>query len=288
MPQASPSAPPVRTAALVTHGRSERVAGALPRVLAVARECGVELVVRSEELAKHELPGVRVVEPGGDRDVDLSLVLGGDGTTLRALHRFRGTGIASLAVNFGRVGFLSSMAQDDMEAGLREAFAGRYEVVSLPTLAGAHQGRLSVGVNDIVLTSGSLGRMLLLEWGVNGDGVGALGCDGAILATPTGSTAYNLSAGGPVLAWGADAFVLSFVSPHSLHARSLVLGRGHTVELRNASDDVPATVIVDGHPRGRGLEPGERIEVHMGADDVRLAQLGGTTFFGRYRATFSH
>ena len=287
MRPASPDLTAVRTAALLTHGRSERVAHALPRVLALARECGVELVVRREELAKHRLDGVRAVDAGQDLDVDLALVLGGDGTTLRALHRFRGSGVASLGVNFGRVGFLSSMAERDMDAGLRRAFTGDYEVVSLPTLEADDGRRLSVGVNDIVLTSSSLGRMLILEWGVSEDEVGRLGCDGAILATPTGSTAYNLSAGGPVIAWGADAFVLSFVSPHSLHARSLVLGRNHTVELRNVSDDVPATVIVDGHPRGQ-LEPGEGIRVSMGADDARLAQLRGTTFFSRYRATFSH
>jgi NAD+ kinase len=287
MPPDAPRQAAVHTAALVTHGRPDRVADALPRVLAVARQCGVELVVREEELAKHDFGGLRVVEPGEDADVDLCLVLGGDGTTLRALHRFRGTAVATLGVNFGRVGFLSSMSADEMEDGLRRAFAGDYEVVTLPTIQGVHGRRTTVGVNDIVLTSSLLGRMLIVEWSVDGDVVGRLGCDGAILATPTGSTAYNLSAGGPVLAWGADAFVLSFVSPHSLHARSLVLGRDHDVELANSSDDVLATVIVDGHPRGQ-LLPGERIAVRMGADSARLAQLFGTNFFTRYRAAFSH
>jgi NAD+ kinase len=287
MPPEAPSPARVHTAALVTHGRPDRVAAALPRVLALARECGVELVVREEELGKHDMDGLRVVEPGRDADVDLCLVLGGDGTTLRALHRFRGTAVATLGVNFGRVGFLSSMSADEMDDGLRRAFAGDYEVVTLPTIEGVHGRRTSVGVNDIVITSSALGRMLTVEWSVDGDSVGRLGCDGAILATPTGSTAYNLSAGGPVLAWGADAFVLSFVSPHSLHARSLVLGRDHDVELANTSDDVAATVIVDGHARGQ-LHPGEGIAVRMGAQSSRLAQLCGTNFFTRYRAAFSH
>ena len=277
----------MRTAALVTHGRPERVRAALPRLLGLAQQCGVELVVRPEELGKHRLDGLRVVEPGADRELDLAVVLGGDGTTLRALHRFRGTNVASLGVNLGRVGFLSSMTVSDMEHGLRRAFSGDYEVVSLPTIAGQHGERLSIGVNDIVLTSGLLGRMVVIAWGVDGEELGQLGCDGAILATPTGSTAYNLSAGGPVLAWGADAFVLSFVSPHSLHARSLVLGRDHVVDLENRSDDVPVTVIVDGHTRGT-LAPGQGVSVRMGEDHVQLAQLRGTTFFSRYRTTFSH
>ena len=104
--------------------------------------------------------------------------------------------------------------------------------------------------------------MALMEWCVDGQSLGELGCDGVIVATPTGSTAYNLSAGGPVLAWGPDGFVVSFVSPHSLHARSMVLGRPHVVELHNRSVDVPVQVIVDGHIAGR-VAPGGRLEVRQ-------------------------
>ena len=102
-------------------------------------------------------------------------------------------------------------------------------MIELPTIVATTAEHDLVAINDIVLTSGILGRMVILEWCVDGTSLGEVGCDGAILATPTGSTAYNLSAGGPVLAWGADAFVLSFVSPHSLHARSMVLGAEHRV-----------------------------------------------------------
>ena len=101
-----------------------------------------------------------------------------------------------------------------------------------------------------MLTSSLLGRMAVIEWCVDGQSLGELGCDGVIVASPTGSTAYNLSAGGPVLAWGTDGFVVTFVSPHSLHARSMVLGRAHVVQLHNRSPDVPVQVIVDGHTAG--------------------------------------
>ena len=115
-------------------------------------------------------------------------------------------------------------------------------------------------MNDVVLTSAVLGRMALIEWSVDGQSLGELGCDGVIVASPTGSTAYNLSAGGPVLAWGTDGFVVTFVSPHSLHARSMVLGRAHLVQLHNRSADVPVQVIVDGHTAGR-IDPGGRLDV---------------------------
>ena len=205
----TPASGPVTRAAVVTHGRIERIGDAADRLRAVAERCGVELV--------------------DDTNADLAVVLGGDGTTLRALHRYLGTEVPCLGVNFGRVGFLTSVDANELEAGIERAFSGGYEVIDLPTLRG-HDGRHDlVAINDIVLTSGILGRMVILEWDVDGTSLGEVGCDGAILATPTGSTAYNLSAGGPVLAWGADAFVLSFASPHSLHARSMVLGPEHRV-----------------------------------------------------------
>jgi NAD+ kinase len=251
---------------VVTHGRPERIGDALQRLRKVAERCGVELV--------------------DSDDADLAVVLGGDGTTLRSLHRFLGTRVASLGVNFGRVGFLTSIEADQLEEGLERAFRGEYEVLMLPTLR-TDDGATLVAVNDVVLTSAVLGRMVILEWRVDGNSMGELGCDGAILATSTGSTAYNLSAGGPVVAWGTDAFVITFVSPHSLHARSMVLGRGHVVELQNRSDDVPMKVLEDGHPRVE-VAPGGRILVQLHSEHARLARLTGTSFFTRYRETFSH
>ena len=259
--------PVVATAAVFVHGRPERIGDARQRLTAVAGRCGVELV-------------------SSHADADLLVVLGGDGTMLRALHEVLGTRTPCLGVNFGRVGFLTSVESEALEEGIEQAFCGGYEVVALPTIAADEGADGVVGVNDIVLTSGLVGRMALLEWLVDGESLGELGCDGAILSTPTGSTAYNLSAGGPVLAWGLEGFAISLVSPHSLHARSMVVGRGHRVELANRSVDVPLEVIVDGHIRRR-LEPGARVAVAMGEQRTHLARLSGMSFFSRYRETFS-
>jgi NAD+ kinase len=212
-------------------------------------------------------------------------VLGGDGTMLRALQRYLGTGVPALGVNFGRVGFLTSIDAADLAPGLAGAFAGGYDVVDLPTIIATTGAETVTGVNDVVLTSAVMGRMALLEWSVDGQSLGVIGCDGVIVASPTGSTAYNLSAGGPVLAWGTDGFVVTFVSPHSLHARSMVLGRPHLVQLRNASVDVPVQVIVDGHTAGR-VDPGGLIDVREGEACATLARVAGTSFFSRYLETF--
>jgi NAD+ kinase len=260
---------PVSRASVVLHGRPERLSDAPARVRAVADRSGVSLV-----------------DEGASDPPDIAIVLGGDGTTLRALHRYLGTDVPALGVNFGRVGFLTSVDAENLEAGLGRVFAGEYDITSLPTLLGDDGMRTLVAVNDIVLTSGILGRMVILEWAVDGISMGEIGCDGVILATPTGSTAYSLSAGGPVLAWGTDAFVVSFASPHSLHARSMVLGRGHRIEVRNRTDDVPLQVIEDGHSMGE-IAPGGAISVAMGEHHAQLARLSGTSFFSRYRETFS-
>jgi NAD+ kinase len=185
------------------------------------------------------------------------------------------------------VGFLTSIAGDDFEQGLERAFAGGYEVLDLPTLVGDAGAGALTGVNDIVLTSATAGRMAIVEWSVDGQSLGELGCDGVIAASPTGSTAYNLSAGGPVLVPGTDGYVVTFVSPHSLHARSMVLGRSHTVTFQNRAADVPVQVIVDGHVAAT-VGPGERVEVRMGDSSAALARISGTSFFTRYLEAFSH
>jgi NAD+ kinase len=259
----------VARAAYLTHGRAEVIGDALERVRAVAARAGVEIV------------------ENGDVEPDLVVVLGGDGTMLRALQRWLGTGVPSLGINYGRVGFLTSVSGAELESGLEAAFAGRYQVHDLPSLAGdAGTGPLQ-GVNDIVLTSATSGRMAVIEWSVDGQSLGELGCDGVIAATPTGSTAYNLSAGGPVLVPGTDGYVITFVSPHSLHARSMVLGRPHTVVFQNAAADVPVQAIVDGHVVAV-VDSGGRVEVRLGEAPVALARVAGTSFFTRYLQEFTH
>ena len=232
-----------------------------------------------------ERHGVRLVD--GDETPDLALVLGGDGTMLRALTRFLGDEVPVLGVNFGRVGFLTTVAPDELEDGLTRAFEGEYEVIRLPTIEVEVGGQTHVAVNDAVITSGTIGRIIELGYALDHEDLGSQRCDGLICATPQGSTAYNLSNGGPVLVWGLDALVLTFVAPHSLHVRPLVVPRGPRLTVTNRAHDVPTTVIVDGHAVG-SLETGEHATVRLGERDCLLATLPGVTFFSRYAATFGH
>ena len=111
-------------------------------------------------------------------------------------------------------------------------------------------------------------------------------CDGVICCTPTGSTGYNLSNGGPVMVWGLDAMAVTFIAPHALDARPLVVPRGRDLVVTNRTPDGPATVLADGHPFAE-LAPGDAVSVRLGPQRSLLATLPETTFFRRYRETFA-
>ena len=272
----------VKRAAVVTHGKPQTIGPALARLTTVAREAGVELRLGEDESAKHGLDP----ENGDSSDVDIAVVLGGDGTMLRALGRYLGAGVPVIGVNFGRVGFLASISRDELEEGIARVFAGEYLVEELPTLEVEVGEERRVAVNDLVVTSAVVGRMIQLEWAVGGEALGRLACDGVVCSTPPGSTGYNFSNGGPVLVWGLDAMAITFVAPHSLSARPLVVPRGSELIVWNRTPDVAATALVDGH-RVADLAPGGRAVARVGAQRSQLANLPETTFFSRYRRTFA-
>jgi NAD+ kinase len=264
--ESQPQSQRIETVAVVAHGRKD-VDEAIERVRSLAHAAGARVVD----------------EP---RDADLAVALGGDGTILRTLAHLLGSGTPVIGVNFGRVGFLASITPDAMDTALPRVFAGEYRVIELPTLEAEINGETFTAVNDVVVTSSTLGRMVELNWSIGGEALGTVPCDGMICATPSGSTAYNLSNGGPVLVRGLDAMAITFIAPHSLHARPLVVPRDVTLTIRNDTADVACAVLVDGH-RSADLRPGASAEVQLCRQHTRLATLPETSFFGRYRETFA-
>ena len=267
---------------MITHGKPETIGEAIERLEEVARAHEVELLFPDDEVEKHGLGR----DHGDPADADLAVVLGGDGTMLRAFRRFLGTRVPVIGVNFGRVGFLASIAAEELADGLGRAFAGEYTVVELASLEAESGGERWAAVNDVVATSAILGRMVELAWAIGGEDLGLLPCDGVICCTPSGSTAYNLSNGGPVLVWGLDAMAITFVAPHSLNARPLVVPRSRDLEIQNRTADVPVTLLVDGHAVAE-IEPEERVTVRLAEERSLLATLPEKTFFRRYRETFA-
>jgi NAD+ kinase len=272
---------PIRRAGIITHGKPSTIGPALARLEKVAREAGVELLMPGDEVAKHGFGTAEEDLTGAD----VTVVLGGDGTMLRALQRSLDADVPVIGVNFGRVGFLASIQQNELESGLSRVFAGDYRVVELPTLDVEVEGRRASAINDVVVLSAVRGRMVELGWSVGREELGVQPCDGMICATPTGSTAYNLSNGGPVLVRGLDALVVTFIAPHSLHARPLVVPRGLELVIRNQTEDVGVAVIVDGHSLAE-ISGSSAIVVRLGEQRSLLATLPEATFFQRYRATF--
>jgi len=254
---------PVETAAVVAHGRID-VGDAVEQVQAVAERSGVELVDEPER-------------------AQLAVAVGGDGTILRTLARLLGTGVPVIGINFG---FLASIAPERLDDDLTRVFAGEYRTIEQPTLEAQLDGKTFVAVNDVVATSSTLGRMIELGWTIAGEDLGVVSCDGMICSTPSGSTAYNLSNGGPVLVRGLDAMAITFIAPHSLDARPLVVPRGAELTVRNATPDVGAAVLADGHRSG-DLAPEGALSIRLGEQRSLLATLPETTFFGRYRETFT-
>ena len=258
----------VKRATIIPHGKPETIGHAVEQVETVARAHGVE-ILNADNAA----------------DADLAVVLGGDGTMLRALARFLGTPVPVIGVNYGRVGFLASIRPEEMQRALADVFAGRYRVMELATLDVDVDGTHGSAINDVVAHSSAMGRMVELSWEVGGEDLGRVHCDGLVASTPSGSTAYNLSSGGPVLARSLDAMAITFIAPHSLHVRPLVIPRGLDLVISNCTPDVDVAVIMDGHPlASTGLD--RRVTVRLGEQRSLLATLPETTFFRRFRETF--
>jgi NAD+ kinase len=278
----------VKTAKLITHSHPPAATEAVAVAARVAQKMGWRIVATEEELDKHgsAAEGVEAV-PGGEERPDLCLVLGGDGSLLYALRRFAGTGVPVFGVNFGTVGFLAAVDREQAEEGIRRALSGEIERVELPGLEVAIGETTKTGLNDITLTRRPHDRVAELSYRIAGEEVGHVRCDGLVVATPVGSTGYNLANQGPILAWGVKGYAVSYISPHSLTARALVVAPADVLHVGNAAGREPVEVAVDGVYLA-DLDAGAALEVRF-ADSVScLAQLPGTSFYLRIREKFGH
>ncbi len=191
-----------------------------------------------------------------------------------------------IGVNFGRVGFLTSIEAHELAEQMPRVFAGDVVVSQLPMIDAVTRGQHEFAINDIVVTSEVKGRMAVLEWSIDGVDMGERGCDGVVCATPAGSTGYSLSAGGPVLSWGVEAMVVTFVAPHALDARPLVLAPGDVLRVTSRSRGFDSQLVVDGHVVAT-IREGSTVEISLGQATAVLASLPERPFLARYRDTFS-
>jgi NAD+ kinase len=277
-----------RTAALITHLHPPATTEAVGLAIEAAKAAGWRLIATSEEIVKHgeTAAGIEAVDPL-PREADLCIVLGGDGSILYALRHFAGSRVPVFGVNFGTVGFLAAVERGQAGEGIRRALAGQTEEIELPGLTLEMYGGPRLALNDVSFIRRPTGRVAELSYKIAGEEVGHVRCDGLVAATPAGSTGYNLANQGPILAWGVKGYVVSYISPHSLTARALVVAPDDVLHVGNAAGREPVDVAVDGELVGP-LEPGAELEVRFADGVGRLAQLPGTSFYQRIREKFGH
>jgi NAD+ kinase len=276
-----------QVATVLTHRRAGETAAALAALVASAERAGATLRFDAAETEKHRLvarPGIEVDTPIGP-EVDLCIVMGGDGTILTALREYVGTGVPVFAVNFGEVGFLATLDPDGLEVDFDRAFAGDFERMELPGITVGRPEANWTAMNDVSVHRKPGMRVADLAYALAGEEIGRVRCDGLVVSTPQGSTGYNLANGGPVLAWGVAGFVVSFIAPHSLTARSLVVAPDDLLTINNRSRDEPVEIHGDGRPLVE-LAPGEDVHVEFARSTAVLAQLPGASFYHRLRERF--
>jgi NAD+ kinase len=231
-------------------------------------QAAADKIGRPDGLPREQVPGL----------VDLVVVLGGDGTLLSVAHLAARAGVPVMGVNLGRLGFLTEIPVPEMTRTLDELLAGN-EALITPRLMleASRDGERWLCLNDIVINKGALARMLHIAIRIDGESVAEVRADGLIVSTPTGSTAYTLSAGGPIIHPQLPAILLTPICPHTLTFRPMAVSARAVVELRvQASEEVFLTV--DGQ-RGTPLAGGDAVEVRRAAFDLALVRSPARGYF---------
>ena len=243
--------------------------------------------VEAELLAR----GMTPVHDQSDGNLELVLVLGGDGTILRAAELARGSDVPLIGINLGHVGFLAEADPDGITEAVRRIAEGDYTVeerMTIDVVVQTPDGEVGHGwaINEATVEKADRARMVEVAIGVDGRGVSTFGCDGVVMATPTGSTAYAFSGGGPVVWPDVEALLVVPIAAHALFARPMVVGPSSVlaVEILPRSE-MAAAVWCDGRRR-LSAPAGSHVEVRRGRAPVKLARLEQTPVSGRLVAKF--
>ena len=269
---------------VVGHRGYDGLPEVLRTLLRQAPGLGLDL---SFETDLHEIAaaGKRLADP---RQIDALLTLGGDGTLLRGARFLDGHQVPIFGVNLGRLGFLTCCGADELEASLKRFATGDFRAEARMALTGAvldgaggerHRWR---AVNDFVLHKGGFARVVQLRVTVNSELIASYAADGLVISTPTGSTAYSLSAGGPVVVPTLESIVLTPISAHTLAIRPLILPPTAEVSVHAGDGSEELLVTVDGQV-GTTFTVGERVTVRRSEMPTLLVRFPGITFFSRMR-----
>jgi NAD+ kinase len=220
------------------------------------------------------------------REVDLLLVFGGDGTLLHTARKIAGSPTPILGVNIGGLGFLTGVPSAELARALKCVWAGefKFESRALIEAVGVCNGKKihETALNDIVVGRGAVSRLIALDVGVDGELITRYRCDGLIISSPTGSTAYSLAAGGAVVVPTAEVFVMTPICPHALSNRSLILPLSSKISVK-AITPLPATILSADGQLVAELAAGDEVIIRRSRRAIRLMHLADSSFFEALR-----
>lgn len=273
----------IRTVGIVCKPIKEVVCAVVPALLAWLREHKIEALIDNEtrDCIDGAMPGTPREALAGN--IDLLLVLGGDGTLLSAARALQGHTVPVLGVNLGGLGFLTSVTLDELYPVLEHVIAGKYRTSDRVMLQAtvSHDGQESgphLALNDAVVNKSAIARMLDFDVYVDKNHVGRYRADGLIVATPTGSTAYSLAAGGPIIYPDLDVLVITPICPHMLTNRPLVVPGPSRVDVDCSAADAPVYLTLDGQT-GAQLGLNHRVTITKSEHKVKLVRPADKTYF---------
>ena len=274
----------IRTVGIISRPRPEDISRVVPQLMEWVRAHGAEVIcdfetrgcigtLAAETVKREELP----------KRADLLIVLGGDGTLLSAARLAAARKVPILPVNLGGLGFLTTVSQDEIYGILEEIFSNKHRVservmLEADVLRAGALVRRQIALNDAVLNKAALARIMDLELRVNDEYVTTYKADGLILCTPTGSTAYSLAAGGPIIYPSVEAFVVTPICPHTLTNRPLVIPDSAIVEIAFKAGEGSVFLTLDGQV-GIELVPGDHVKVRKAPDKLYLVRPAKKTYY---------
>ncbi len=272
---------------IVANPEKVSAARTIRQAVALLRRQGKTVVCEAGAAA---LAGLEVETFAGTSAVakhcDLLLVFGGDGTMLSAARAAVGARTPLLGVNIGGLGFLTAMPVADLPRELPKICAGEFSIEERSMIEvtgeGANRHISQLALNDFVIGRGATSRLIELDVKVNGEALTRYRCDGLIVSSPTGSTAYSLAAGGAVVSPTASVFTITPICPHTLSNRSVIVSLDSVVEVTVAPQKLEVFLTADGQVQ-LPIAPGDAVRIRRGGKSIRLARLPGSSFFGTLR-----
>ncbi|MBT3296483.1 MAG: NAD(+) kinase [Verrucomicrobia bacterium] len=275
----------MKTLGVIANTSKPRAEDVVGRIAAKARQLDVALVAEATTAALSEA----ITEVSREdllEQADAIAALGGDGTMLRAARVLDGRDTPVMGVNIGSLGFLTSIAEDELDHALESLATGdidlrHWAVADAVVLSQGKEVGYYRALNDVVLRGGSP-RVVTLDLAVDGDHVTSYVCDGLIVSTPAGSTGYSLAAAGPILTPSVEAFVISLICPHTLSSRPLVVPDSSEIVVAVGDTGGALFLTADGQV-GQSLEQGDCVKIRRSEKDVRVVQIPGHSYFSVLR-----